>query len=106
MTTATLSPYACAKIVNAELKNLNIEKTLPPQMFYTYVNKGYIKSADKKVALEDLQTWFVAYVQKNYAAKATTQTQEEEVVADNDGTIAEWSDGDFASEGRLDDDES
>lgn len=92
-TSATLSPYACAKVVNAELKNLGIEKVLPPQMFYTYVKKGSIPSTDKKVALEDLQTWFVAYVQKNFASKAP-EVQTEEVIADNDGTVGEWTETD------------
>lgn len=102
-TIATLSPYACAKIVNEELKNLGVEKTLPPQMFYTYVKKGYIKSTDKKVSLVDLQVWFAAYVHKNFvkaSTSTTSTTTTEEVVADNDGTVGEWTDND-ASAGRI-----
>lgn len=91
MTTATLTPYACAKIVNAELEKLGINKQLPPQMLYTYVSKGYIKSTEKKVALEDLQEWFVGYVTKLAGKKAEPAAKAEEVIADNDGTIAEWS---------------
>jgi hypothetical protein len=90
MTTATLSPYACAKIVNAELAKLNIDKVLPPQMFYTYVAKNKIKSTNKKVALEDLQTWFVGYVNKLQGKTVAETTTTEEVVADNDGTVGEW----------------
>ena len=70
--TTTLSPYRCAKIVNALLKDMGVEKVLPPQMFYTYVKKGYITSQpDGTVTLEDLQTWF-----EKYSAKLTVPVQE------------------------------
>jgi hypothetical protein len=91
-TSATLTPYACAKIVNDELKTQGVAKQLPPQMFYTYVKKGYIKSTDKKVALVDLQVWFVAYLAKLQGTKASTPIEVEEIVADNDGTVGEWTD--------------
>jgi hypothetical protein len=63
------TPYQCATVVNAWLQEKGIVKELPPQMFYTYVKKGYIASLyvdDKRfVELETLQNWFVAYVRKN-----------------------------------------
>lgn len=72
-----LTPYAAAKIVNTELENLHIEKTLPPQMIYQYVTKGYIPSVlvegKKRIKEEDLRTWFVTYVQKNFNTKIETQ---------------------------------
>jgi hypothetical protein len=89
---ATLTPYACAKIVNDELKKDGFDKKLPPQMIYTYVRKAYIPSTmvdgKRKVDLVDLQKWYKGYVEKQ---KAKTEESTNEVVPDNDGTIAEWS---------------
>jgi hypothetical protein len=55
MSDTTLTPYACAKIANETIKERGFEKELPPQMFYNYVSKGYIKSTDKKVSRSDLK---------------------------------------------------
>ena len=50
---APLTPYAAAKIVNIALASNNIEKTITPQMMYTYAKKQYIATTtidgDKKV---------------------------------------------------------
>jgi hypothetical protein len=81
----TLTPYGCAKIVNAELKEKGLD-SLPPQMFYTYVNKGYIASfvnADGKRRVNelDLAKWFEAYIAKKEAlaaAKATLTAKSED----------------------------
>lgn len=81
----TLTPYACAKVVNAELEELGLP-TIPPQMMYTYVNKGYIASflrdGKKRVSELDLAKWFQGYVAKKQAlagVKATlTQDTTEE----------------------------
>lgn len=64
------SPYQCAKVINDEFVSKGIDKQLPPQMFYTYTKKGYIKSFkdenDKpRVNHSDLVEWFVKYCQKN-----------------------------------------
>jgi hypothetical protein len=68
--TTTYSPYQCAKVINEELASKGIDKILPPQMFYTYTKKSYIKSfrneANKVlVKHEDLVEWFVKYCKKN-----------------------------------------
>jgi hypothetical protein len=60
------TPYKAAKVVNAQLKDLGIEKVLPPQMFYTYVAKGFIPSTDKMISEEDLRDWFLKYYNKNF----------------------------------------
>lgn len=70
----SLTAYACAKTVNAELTEMGLD-TLPPQMFYTYVKKGYIPSfvaADgkRKVSELDLAKWFQTYVTKKQALAA------------------------------------
>lgn len=70
-----LTPYACAKIVNTVIDDLNKEghelKNLPPQMFYNYVSKGMIPSTDKKVSEDDLQAWMVKYFTKKGIELAT-----------------------------------
>ena len=67
------TPYQCATVVNSWFAEKQIDRELPPQMFYTYTKKGYIASYEvegkKLVALEDLQKWFVAYVHKNVMGK-------------------------------------
>jgi hypothetical protein len=69
----TYSPYQCAKLINDEFEKANIEKVLPPQMFYTYTKKQYIKSfrnEQNKVQVKhsDLVEWFVKYCKKNQIA--------------------------------------
>jgi hypothetical protein len=64
------SPYQCAKAVNEMFADANIDKVLPPQMFYTYTKKGYIPShideqGKKKVTHQNLADWFVRYCTKN-----------------------------------------
>jgi len=89
ITEPTMTPYAAAKLVNQQLADMGVEKVLPPQMLYTYVNKGYIKSVEvggkKKVTHQALADWFAGYVNKT--TKATTTI---EIVADEDGTVGEW----------------
>ncbi len=41
---AALTPYAAAKIVNIALAANEIDKTITPQMMYTYAKKQYIKT--------------------------------------------------------------
>lgn len=87
--TYSLSPYACAKLVNETLAARGVEKVLPPQMFYTYVKKAYIPSKDKKVNIVDLQVWFEAYYKK-LTKQVEVAEVAEEVVPDSDGTVGEW----------------
>jgi hypothetical protein len=65
----TYSPYKCASLVNEMFVQKKVEKVLPPQMFYTYVKKGYIKSFEKDgkkfVTHSELTNWFVKYCTKN-----------------------------------------
>jgi hypothetical protein len=82
MTTTTLSPYQSAGVVNTWLKDLGLEKKLPPQMFYTYTNKGYIKSekveGKTKVTREDLRDWFDnKYIPKNHPDKVVKSEVDE-----------------------------
>jgi hypothetical protein len=70
ITEPTYSPYKCASVVNEQLVEMGVEKVLPPQMFYTYVKKGYIKSetdqsGKKYVKHSELVEWFVKYCTKN-----------------------------------------
>lgn len=64
----SFSPYQCAGVINKELAARGFDIQLPPQMFYTYVNKGYIKSFERngrKLVLDvDLAKWFEVYLQK------------------------------------------
>ena len=94
-TAPTYSPYLAAKKVNAQLKEMGITKTLPPQMLYNYVGKGYIKSVvvdgKKRVTDEALAEWFVKYVAKLQGKTVTVTVTEADIIeADNDGTVGEW----------------
>lgn len=60
-----MTPYAACKIVNTLLKEMGSQKVLPPQMFYTYVKKNYIKNTDGKISVEDLNEWFKKYTEKH-----------------------------------------
>ena len=60
-----VSPYSCAKMVNEYFKAMELEKILPPQMFYTYVKKNYIKSNEGKVNSIQLNEWLEKYLAKN-----------------------------------------
>lgn len=78
-----MTPYAAAKIVNATLKENGIEKAVPPQMLYTYTNKGFIKSVivdgKKRVTDEGLQEWLTKYVNKLKGVEVTEATTETDV---------------------------
>lgn len=69
-TVSKLTAYECSKVVNSKLKELDIKvadkvKQLPPQMFYTYVGKGYIPSDEHNlVTVTDLAQWFKDYLPK------------------------------------------
>lgn len=92
-TAELMTPYAASKVANKWLEEKAKEagvqaKKLPPQMFYTYVNKGYIKSVEKDgkrcVQLEALKDWF------DNKYKQSKKTKQEVVEFDNDGTVGEW----------------
>lgn len=74
--------YGAARYINAKLKELGVEKELPPQMFYTYFKKGYIKTTinneGRQVATtKELDEWFKKYNEKRTA----NETAKEEKVA-------------------------
>lgn len=78
MENTSYSPYQCATLVNAQLKEQGIEKQLPPQMFYTYTKKEYIASfrdANNKVRVthEALTEWFTKYINKHHNNNTTTE---------------------------------
>ena|SRR2546423_864950 len=89
-TSELYTPYQCAKLVNKWFEEKEIDKTLPPQMFYTYVNKGYIKSQPvdrgtrtfQMVSAENLATWFAGYLEKQerLATEKAAKLQKAEVV--------------------------
>jgi len=74
---STMSPYKAANLVNGWIAEAGVDKKLPPQMIYTYVNKGYIASLEvegKKVVTEEaVRTWFTEkYAPKNLGVKVET----------------------------------
>jgi hypothetical protein len=67
ITTETLTAYELITTLNKWFTENGIEKTLPPQMGYTYVKKGMvdgIKGAHK-VTREAAYTWYGKYLVKN-----------------------------------------
>ena len=70
-----VTPYAAAKLVNAQLEEAGLDVRIPPQMMYNYttarVRKGkapFIAVDDEgKVSLESLATWTEKYIAKKLA---------------------------------------
>lgn len=62
----SLTPYGLSKIVNLLLKEVGIEQTLPPQMFYNYSKKGYIKkdASDGRISRDEALAWTEKYLTK------------------------------------------
>lgn len=63
--TTSITAYQFAKAVNGALKTAGYAKVLPPQMFYTYYKKGFIKEEARTEA--GAQAWVTAYVKKHEA---------------------------------------
>jgi hypothetical protein len=59
-----ITAYQFAKTVNTLLAAADIEKVLPPQMFYTYYKKGFIKAEAQTQA--GAVEWAAKYVRKHY----------------------------------------
>lgn len=81
MGNTTFSPYKATTVVNGWIAEAGVDKKLPPQMLYTYVNKGYIASTvvngKKVVTVEALRTWFTEkYAPKNLGLKKDEDTVE------------------------------
>jgi hypothetical protein len=73
-----ITAYQFAKTVNGLLAAADIEKVLPPQMFYTYYKKGFIKpeAQTQAGAIE----WATKYVSKHYPeVMGSTEPQEEPI---------------------------
>lgn len=64
--TTTLTPYAVAKLVNAALQAAGIDKSVPPQMLYTYAKKGMLGNAKgtKIITQAQADEWVEKYVAK------------------------------------------
>jgi hypothetical protein len=83
----TMTPYAASKIANKALEDAGVEKKLPPQMFYTYVNKGYIESkkvdGKARVTSAQLNKWLQGYIETQLAkSRAELETHNPEVDVD------------------------
>ena len=88
---SNFTPYAAAKLVNAQLKDMGIDKKLPAQMFYTYTAKGYITSTlgpdgKRTITQEALTDWFIKYCTKNKLTPTTT-TEDEFTIDPNQYTL-------------------
>jgi hypothetical protein len=72
MSATTVTPYGAAKLVNEHLAECNIDKQLPPQMFYNYTTariragKSPLIACDEsgKIELDALAAWLEKYVAK------------------------------------------
>lgn len=72
MSIELVSPYGAAKVINGWLEMDGINKKLPPQMVYSYVSKGYIKSVEmpegakcrRMITGDQLKEWYDRYVGK------------------------------------------
>jgi hypothetical protein len=60
-----MTAYKFAKIVNAALVEAGIAKVLPPQMFYTYFKKGFIKPEQQTE--QGAAEWAAKYMKKHEA---------------------------------------
>jgi hypothetical protein len=60
-----MTAYQFAKVANAQLKAMGLEKALPPQMFYTYYKKDFIK-ADQRNESGAVE-WAYKYASKHFA---------------------------------------
>lgn len=61
-----MTAYQFAKLVNVRLAEGGFEKQLPPQMFYTYYKKGFIKAEAQNI--EGAEAWVANYIKKHEAA--------------------------------------
>ena len=62
---SVMTAYQFAKVVNAGLKEAGFDKVLPPQMFYTYYKKGFIKEDARNQA--GAEAWVAKYIKKHEA---------------------------------------
>ncbi len=83
----TLTGYAMTKLVNLALDEAGF-KEIPPQMVYSYIQKGYIPSivvgTQKRVTETDVEIWIENHVAKKVAKleKASEPTEEAEELVD------------------------
>lgn len=73
----TVTGYKAAQMINESLKQVGLP-SIPPQMVYTYLRKGYIPSVivneKVRVTVEAVEEWTVGYITKK-AEKATVTTE-------------------------------
>jgi hypothetical protein len=65
-----MTAYQFAKLVNAHIVAAGIEKVLPPQMFYTYYKKDFIKVEDRNA--EGAEKWATKYLKKHFQVDLVT----------------------------------
>jgi hypothetical protein len=68
-TNTVLTPYAVAKLANAELTKAGLTE-IKPQMVYNYVKNNLIPSTDGKIAKSDAEAWIAKYVARKAARNA------------------------------------
>jgi hypothetical protein len=67
-----MTAYQFAKAANALIKAAGVEKVLPPQMFYTYYKKDFIK-ADQRTE-DGVRLWTAKYLKRNFDLDTATVT--------------------------------
>ena len=65
-----MTGYEVAKRANVALTEAGL-KTIPPQMVYNYIKKGFIPSENGRVTEQAAEEWICKYV-TNKAVKATS----------------------------------
>jgi hypothetical protein len=65
-----MTAYQFAKTVNALLNAAGVEKVLPPQMFYTYYKKDFIKADQRNQ--EGAIEWTKKYIAKHFPGVINT----------------------------------
>jgi hypothetical protein len=86
VTSTEVTAYGFSKIVNTLLKEKGL-KELPPQMFYTYKNKGLIGTTEKPLTAEFATEWTTSYIERKSQKEAAKAAKTEAEL--NDTTEAE-----------------
>lgn len=69
-----MTGYQVAKLANKELAANNL-KTIPPQMVYNYIKKGYIKAELGVVSEAEANRWIEKYVATKLAKQASNNSE-------------------------------
>lgn len=77
MSLSPLTPYAAAKVANVVLANKGMDKTITPQMMYSYAKNDRIETVEvpgtKKVHFDGdaFKAWLESYIAGNAASGRT-----------------------------------